>query len=47
MALGLALRLLFLSHDSLWLDEINSLIVAAARGYPSHPPEGAQTAQWF
>lgn len=47
MALGLTLRLLFLGHDSLWLDEINSLIVAATRGYPTQLPEGPQTAQWF
>lgn len=31
---GCLLRLLFLGHDNLWMDEINTLIVATNHGYP-------------
>jgi mannosyltransferase len=33
-ALGMVLRFWFIGHESLWLDEINTLLVATTHGYP-------------
>lgn len=36
IVLGLMIRCLYLGHDNLWMDEINTLIVATNHGYPQH-----------
>lgn len=48
LAIVSTLRFYNLSHDSLWLDEINSLLVATVHGYPQTLPQGIWTPQqWF
>jgi len=48
LLLASVLRFLWLDADSLWLDEMNSLLVATVHGYPQQLPEGIWTPQqWF
>ncbi len=48
LSLAVIVRCLFLDFDSLWLDEINTMLVATVHGYPQTLPEGIWTPQqWF
>ncbi len=44
---ALLLRLLFLGHESLWIDEVNTLLVATTHGYPEAIFPEVQTAEAF
>ncbi len=44
---GLLFRLLFLGHESLWMDEINTLMVTTTHGYPLAIFPETQTAEAF
>lgn len=47
LADAIVLRLVNLSYEALWIDEINSLMVATVHGYPAQLPESAQPTHWF
>ncbi len=48
LLLAAILRLLFLGHENLWLDEINTLLVATVHGYPQQiAPEARTVSEWF